>query len=875
MKFRSVILGVALLATAFSSQTTHAQSATDDGDIEEIVVRGVYRGSLLGAIDDKRHNANIVDVLKAEDIGKFPDLTTADAMQRVPGVQVSRGVGETSGVLIRGLPNVKTTINGRALFSPGGRLFSYQDLPAEALSGVAVYKSRSADHVEGGIAGLVDLQTRKPLELDGAHFAGTLRLVENEHASELDPVANVLLSNSWDTSGGRFGALLNVTKIEQHYQQSNTFNAETLLSSNTPDGSTVGVPLSVGVVSDKGFRERWQANSSLQWQPSEDFELYLDSLYTTLDDELHTIFGIVFTAFEPLSDIVMNPDQSLCVDNAGTPACYVQSATVTGTGFLAGTHAKTSTVDIAQNVLGGRWTIGERATLQSELSYTDMDRTFENFIQDWWVTGGVTASFETNVADHTNFDIVGDPQLDPANFHSSGLFQPWDEQDGSEVAWTADYELELDLGVLTMFQAGVRYAAREAEFRGGDLASFAGDGLRESDYAEDYLQPVDLGGATYLDMPGFFAADYQYMLGHKEEIRAIYGLDTDRPPFNPLNRFFDAEEDTMAGYVQAAYSTEIGGKTATGLVGTRVVDIQRDMHSFGEVDGEVVPVTSDVSDTVFLPNASFNLQLNDDWLLRSAVSKTISYPEFADLNPNEFLFPPAPGTPAGSGNGGNPNLKPIESISYDVSLEYYIPDGGLASVAYFYRDIDGFITNVTETEVIDGTPYNVLRPRSSGEGTLKGFELAYTQFFTFLPAPWDGFGVQLNFTNIDGEISLADGQGGVMTTPPPGVAENNGNAVLLYDGDKLFARLAYNYRDDYIESFFAPGVQEPKSSNVRSAGRLDATVGYRFTESFTITLDGANLNDEKFYNYWGHPGRARDRRDPGRTVSLYASYTFQ
>lgn len=875
MKFRFVIPGIALFATAFSSQTTHAQSEPEDAAIEEIIVRGVYRDSLLGAIDDKRNNANIVDVLKAEDIGKFPDLTTADAMQRVPGVQVSRGVGETSGVLIRGLPNVKTTINGRALFSPGGRLFSYQDLPAEALSGVEVYKSRSADHVAGGIAGLVNLQTRKPLDLDGAQIAGTLRLVENEHASEVDPVANVLLSNGWDTAGGRFGALLNVTKIEQHYQQSNTFNAETLLSSNTPDGSTVGVPLSVGVVSDKGFRERWQVNSSLQWQPSENFELYLDSLYTTLDDELHTIFGIVFTAFEPLTDIVMNPDQSLCVDNAGTPACYVQSATVHGTGFLAGTHAKTSTVDIAQNVLGGRWRIGERATLQTEIAYTDMDRTFENFIQDWWVTGGVTANFETNVGNHTNFGIVGDPQLDPANFHSSGLFQPWDEQDGSELAWTADYELELDLGVLTTFQAGLRYAAREAEFRGGDLASFAGDGLRESDYADGYLQPVDLGGATYLDMPGFVAADFQYMLAHKEEIRAIYGLDTDRPPFNPLNRFFEAEEDTIAGYLQAGYSTEIGGKTATGLVGARVVEIQRDMQSFGEVDGQTVPITSDINDTVVLPNASFNLQINDDWLLRSAVSKTISHPEFADLNPNEFLFPPAPGTPAGSGNGGNPNLKPIESVAYDLSLEYYIPNGGLASVAWFYRDIDGFIANVTETEIIDGTPFNVLRPRSSGEGTLKGYELAYTHFFTFLPAPWDGLGAQLNFTNIDGEISLADGQGGVLTTSPPGVAENNGNAVLLYDGDKLFARVAYNYRDDYIESFFAPGVQEPKSSNVRSAGRLDATVGYRFTDSLTVTLDGANLNDEKFFNYWGHPGRARDRRDPGRTVSLYASYEFR
>lgn len=864
---------IATIASLFAATPSVGQDTGGDV-VDEIVVVGVYRNSLLGAIEEKRDNPNIVDVLNAEDIGKFPDLTVADAMQRVPGVQVSRGVGETSGVLIRGLPDVKTTVNGRALFSPGGRLFSYQDLPAEALSGVQVYKSRSADHVEGGIAGLVNLTTRKPFDFNGMRIGGTLRLVQSEHADEVDPVANVLLSNRWDTGAGEFGALLNVSRIEQHFQQSNTFNAETLLSSNTPDGSTVGVPLSVGIVSDKGYRERLQVNSSLQWRPSESTEIYLDSLYTDLDLEMHTIFGIVFTAFEPLTNIVMNPDQSLCVDNAGTPACYIQSATVAGTGFLAGTHAKTSTVSVTQNVLGGEWRLSNRSSLKSELSFTDMGRTFDNFIQDWWVTGGVTANFETNVANHTNFSIVGDPQMDPANFHSSGLFDVWDEQDGSELAWTADYVLDVDGGFVDDLQAGIRYASREAEFRAADIPSWGGEGLRQEDYMPGYLQPVDLGGASYLDFSGFYAADYQVMLANKGAIRELYGRDPERPELNPLLRFFSAEEDTLAGYVQAKYSTTVGGKEAGGLLGVRVIDVQRKMNSFGEVDGETVPVNSDVSDTVVLPNVSFNLSLNDDWLLRSSVSKTISYPEFADLNPNEFIFPPAPGTPTGTGNGGNPDLKPIESISYDISLEYYIPAGGLMSAAYFYRDIDGFIASFTGAEVIDGVTYNISRPRSSGDGMLRGFELAYTHFFSTLPAPWDGLGVQLNYTNIDGEITVPDDQLGSITTAPPGVAENNGNAVLMFDGEKLFARLAYNYRDAYIESFFAPGVQEPKSSNVRSSGRLDATLGYKFTDSLTVTLDGANLNDERFYNYWGNPSRARDRRDPGRTVSLYASYVF-
>ncbi len=268
------------------------------------------------------------------------------------------------------------------------------------------------------------------------------------------------------------------------------------------------------------------------------------------------------------------------------------------------------------------------------------------------------------------------------------------------------------------------------------------------------------------------------------------------------------------------------------------------------------------------------MYFNDQTILRSSVSKTISLPAFSDLNPNLFTFPPAPGTPVGSGSGGNPELDPIESLSYDLSLEYYMEDGGIASIALFYRDVKGYISTFSQEEVIDGQPYNISRPFSSGDGTLEGAEIAYTKFFTDLPEPFDGLGVQLNYTFIDGEVNLPDGQGGEFTTELAQVAEHNGNAVLIYETGDLFARLAYNYRGDYIESFTTPGIQEPKTSNVRSAGRIDASIGYNITDNFTVTVDGTNLNDEKFYNYWGNPGRSRDRRDPGRTISVGASYQF-
>ena len=110
------------------------------------------RDSLQGAQAIKQNAKMVVDSIVAEDIGKLPDNSVADALQRVTGVQVAQGFqGETTSVVIRGLPNAVTTLNGRELFSSGGRQFSFQDLPATAVSGLDVYKSTDATMVTGGI----------------------------------------------------------------------------------------------------------------------------------------------------------------------------------------------------------------------------------------------------------------------------------------------------------------------------------------------------------------------------------------------------------------------------------------------------------------------------------------------------------------------------------------------------------------------------------------------------------------------------------------------------------------------------------------------------------------------------------------------------
>src|SRR3546814_13183327 len=142
---------MAVAQTAPPAEGSGADAAASEAQGGDIVVTGI-RQSLSRAAEIKRESTAVVDSIVAEDIGKLPDLTTAPALQRVPGVQVVvGGNNEIVGARIRGLDDIVTTLNGREIFTGVGRGFSFQDLPAEALAGVDVYKSSSAERLEGGV----------------------------------------------------------------------------------------------------------------------------------------------------------------------------------------------------------------------------------------------------------------------------------------------------------------------------------------------------------------------------------------------------------------------------------------------------------------------------------------------------------------------------------------------------------------------------------------------------------------------------------------------------------------------------------------------------------------------------------------------------
>lgn len=203
-----------------SGQSAESEPAPEPG-VNDIVVTGI-RQSLANAQAIKRNADTVVDAITAQDIGALPDRSVTEALQRVPGVSINRFAGsndpdhfsvEGSGVVVRGLNFVRSEFNGRSTFSAGvgGQAINFADVPSELLGSVEIYKNATADLIEGGLAGTVNLNTRKPLDNRGFHIGGGVEANYGDFRKEWTPTASLLISNTWETGIGTFGILANAS----------------------------------------------------------------------------------------------------------------------------------------------------------------------------------------------------------------------------------------------------------------------------------------------------------------------------------------------------------------------------------------------------------------------------------------------------------------------------------------------------------------------------------------------------------------------------------------------------------------------------------------------------------------------------------------
>jgi TonB-dependent receptor len=214
------------MAGAAAAQEAPAP-ATEDTAVEEVVVTG-FRASLANALDIKRRENDLVDVIKAQDIADFPDLNLAESLQRVPGVSIDRDGGEGRSITVRGLGPDFTVVrlNGlEALATTGGkdssgganrgRQFDFSIFASELFNSVTVRKSTSAMNEEGSLGAIIDLQASRPFDFSGPAMSMGAKIGWNDLSRKKDPRFTFLASNRWDTGIGEIGALISVAYAER------------------------------------------------------------------------------------------------------------------------------------------------------------------------------------------------------------------------------------------------------------------------------------------------------------------------------------------------------------------------------------------------------------------------------------------------------------------------------------------------------------------------------------------------------------------------------------------------------------------------------------------------------------------------------------
>lgn len=842
------------------SQTGVPADATAGGG-EDIVVTGLRR-SLQSSQQIKRNAPQIVDTIVAQDIGKLPDTNISDTLARITGVQVDRAAGEAGRVLVRGLPDFTTTYNGREIFTAESRRVAPQDFAAGTVAALEVYKSTTADQIEGGIAGLINVRSRRPFDFTELEVAGVANGVLTRQSGDANFNGSLLVSDRWQTGIGEIGALVNASYVGLRYQDGRRF-----VSGNVNTGILTGVgtgreataaertspdafryPDAAGIFYLAGERRRPSVNAALQWRPAPNLEFYGDFLWQGFRRNVsdRQIFVPLFGEGTTFSDITFRDNdrrevQSLTARNQVRPDF-----------FQGATSEKTNTFQYA---IGGSWK-GDRVTVSTDLARTDSKSTVSIYSLD-------TAFASTPSATDVDFDVqrgVGGGAFsfrnfdvfDPANYVYRGFFDRLVIGEGKDYQGRLDVEYRPDLSFLPSLQAGIRFGDRDGAFRNGERYS-PQEGLRLPLSA----LPVSFGafrpgfrGSDIQPIRNWLTAGYSDIRANIDPLRALAGFPDGVPPGDPLQRY-TVNEKSYSAYAQANWSVDLG-IPINGTIGLRAVRTKTTLNGTSVVADVQTPTTATNEYTDYLPNASLRARFTDQLQLRLSYTETRSRPGFTDLNPGVSINPPG-GSSFRTGRGGNPNLRPVNSKNYDASLEYYFTRTGFTSAGLFRRDFDGFISPIT-TNVQD--PFygdlRIDRPENGGTGRLQGVEAQVRTFLDVASLPeWArGFGVEANVTYTEGDQEAPSGLGTDERIGFIDVSKWTYNLVGMYEYGGVSARLAYNYRDDFPQSF-----QSATAGSIAAAEfsdrvtRVDFSLNYTPFENITLAFDATNLFAKPFRSY--------------------------
>lgn len=892
----AVLYSFSCYAGEVAKQKDPEQSAEP---VEEVVTLGV-RQSLENAAQQKRFADNIMDVVAAEELGKFPDQNVAESLQRVTGVAITRSRGVGQRLSVRGLgPQYNSVrVNNRLMPTDAeGREFNFDILPAALISGAEVIKSPTASMAEGSIGATVNVRTAQPLDFDGFRAVATAKQVYADLADTTSPEFSAVISNS--TDDGTLGALIALSYVNENYR-TDAYHPAALENTYGKDERYdflrgMWRPDSQRYSRMTGDRKLMGVGSSIQWQPNSRLEVSTDLLYSRYE-QTETQVGL----YVPIYDGFLADNLSVDLDSltfAHAPGTVPNSEntilSVTSLGRTpfgeADNYEMGQRVDAVKRIeprftdtylIGANvsYKLTDTLTLHADGSTAraklDGDgNTFYNAVTGF---NGGTATYQWIEQGAPSLTFSKGEDLDVGQFrtHYTDVMETTIVDDIDELKLDLDW-LTFNTGPLVSVQVGVAYADRVKEktvlrasnpgANSGYLTDVPdelfGNAIEESDFLSE-----ESGNYPRI-FPDFNVEGYVDFLESLQDGEQ-YAL-VQQP-----GRGFKVEEQTMALFAQANFEGVVAKTPWVANVGVR--HIKTDVTSTGVTNlfesytppfgnatndntdpllqvraGALVSHQVDYSDTLFSGNIRFDLR--DDLLLRFAAAEVLTRPTLTDLSTSvsfdRLLLASA----------GNPALKPYRGKQFDVSTEWYPQESTSLSLGYFQKNLSSFVSKVTQGEEFigadgQGVIFETTRPQNGEDAVIKGWEVAALHSFDYLPGVLSGFGVQGSLTLIDSESEF-DPELSNSVFSVEGLSDKALSAVLFYDKDGFQARLSYTQRSDYLSQAFG-GFGQPEL--VGESQNLDFSLSYDITDQIALTLEGNNITNERFFKYQVNELRVRD-----------------
>ena len=849
--------------------------------LDTVEVTGI-RAAIEASIDTKRDNTSIVEAISAEDIGKLPDSSIADSLARLPGLTAQRFGNRPQEINIRGFAGDFSTglLNGREQVSPGNnRGVEFDQFPSELINQVVVYKTPDASLVGQGLSGTIDLRTVSPLDYGEQVFAANLRHDINELDDQKQSGNRGSFSYIDQFNDGTVGLALGYAVLKSP-TQANQFGS---WGYDPDDGGPVtGAIAGADIWDIEGDLDRAGLMGVFEYRPSEDFQTRVDFFHSEFD-RTENKSGFQFS-LQAWTGAALNgrTDDS---DGTAVNANYDDvSFAVTRGDFNA---AYDDMVSVGWNT---EWRFADAWKVTLDLSYSDIHR--EERILETYARlapgismDGVTATYSGD--DYYEFDFPID-LTDPSNFRmmdpggwggavpQAGYLKDFiieDQLNGLRL----DLERSFDEGMFSSVEFGVNFSDREKS--------------RSSSEFTLCTTPTCTGNAEVAVPTEFVTGSYSFAgiefmgldaLGLLENFYFLQG----KNHADIYNKNWDIDENVTTLFAQLNIDTDWGNVPVRGNFGLQAA--RADQESTGLATYNGTPLggesTNGLTSTDVLPSLNLSFQFPHDQFLRVAAARQMARPRMDDLRENQsYSFDST--QQRFNGSRGNPELEPWIANAFDMSYEkYFGGNRGYVSLAFFYKDLETYIYNYTDT-AFDfstlGIPDELLPPAFpsymgtltapvNGEGgEIHGWEFALSLPFDVLWQPLEGFGIQANYSDTSSDVE-ADGPG--SSTPLPGLSEEVWNATVYYERYGFSARVSQRHRSEFLGEIQGFGGDRVRQ-NFGGETVTDVQLGYQFQsgylEDLSIFFQVNNLENEPFVSRQaGFDARPSSFQEFGRTTLL-------